>query len=158
MAVQLFIILLVSGLVLVGAEIFVPGGVLGLAGGLALLIATGLGFAAFGPTVGAYVALGIVALVGTAIFLWIRFFPGSKIGRLMTVSKNLAESKGTQTGLADLQGAQGEASSDLRPAGFATIGGRRIDVVTEGGMVTRGTRVRVVDVEGNRVVVAPVEE
>jgi membrane-bound ClpP family serine protease len=38
----------------------------------------------------------------------------------------------------------------------ADVAGERVDVVTEGGLVKRGTRVRVIDVEGNRVVVRPV--
>jgi len=42
----------------------------------------------------------------------------------------------------------------LRPAGMALINGRRVDVVTEGAMIERDTPVRVVAVEGMRVVVS----
>ena len=41
-------------------------------------------------------------------------------------------------------------SSDL---GFADIGGKRVDVVTRGENIEQGAKVRVVEVEGNRVVV-----
>jgi membrane-bound serine protease (ClpP class) len=44
----------------------------------------------------------------------------------------------------------------LRPAGVAELGGRRVDVVTDGVFVDAGRVVRVVAVEGARVVVAPV--
>ncbi len=53
-------------------------------------------------------------------------------------------------------GAEGEAITLLRPAGTARFGGQRIDVVSDGGFVPPGTRVRVLRVEGIRVVVAPV--
>jgi membrane-bound serine protease (ClpP class) len=45
------------------------------------------------------------------------------------------------------------AQSNLRPSGLALIDGKRIDVVTEGPMIERGTPVKVVAVEGMRVVV-----
>jgi len=52
-----------------------------------------------------------------------------------------------------LLGKQGVAQSGLRPAGVAIIEGQRVDVVTEGALIDAGTRVKVVAVEGNRVVV-----
>jgi membrane-bound serine protease (ClpP class) len=47
----------------------------------------------------------------------------------------------------------GSAYTILRPSGKATIGDQRVDVVTEGAMIDKGTPIRVVTVEGNRVVV-----
>ena len=47
--------------------------------------------------------------------------------------------------------------SALRPTGIARIDGRRVDVVTRGEQLEPGTRVRVVEVSGNRLVVAAVE-
>ncbi|OGS68994.1 MAG: hypothetical protein A2Y96_00655 [Firmicutes bacterium RBG_13_65_8] len=54
----------------------------------------------------------------------------------------------------DLVGQTGEATTMLRPAGTAKIKGKLVDVVTEGIFVPSGTRIRVVTVEGPRVVVA----
>jgi membrane-bound serine protease (ClpP class) len=50
-------------------------------------------------------------------------------------------------------GDAGVAASDLRPAGKAMFGERLEDVVTEGDFIARGTAVRVVAVEGLRIVV-----
>jgi membrane-bound serine protease (ClpP class) len=47
----------------------------------------------------------------------------------------------------------GSAYTNLRPSGTAVIGNQRVDVVTEGAMIDKDTAVRVVAVEGNRVVV-----
>lgn len=55
-----------------------------------------------------------------------------------------------------LLGAVGEALSPLRPSGRARFDGEPVQVVTRGGMVPAGGRVRVVDVTGNRIVVEPV--
>jgi len=55
-----------------------------------------------------------------------------------------------------LLGQQGRSLTPLRPAGSAMIGDAKVDVVTEGKFVDTGTAVKVIFVEGNRVVVEPV--
>ena len=56
----------------------------------------------------------------------------------------------------DLRGQIGTAVSYLRPAGIASIDGRRVDVLTEGEFIAQGTPIRVVRVEGARIFVEPV--
>ncbi len=56
----------------------------------------------------------------------------------------------------DLRGRSGTAVSYLRPAGIASIDGRRVDVLTEGEFIAQGTPIRVVRVEGARIFVEPV--
>lgn len=58
--------------------------------------------------------------------------------------------------LTALQGQVGTAVTVLRPTGAMEIAGERYDVVTEGEFVEAGTTVRVVQVQGTRVVVAAV--
>jgi membrane-bound ClpP family serine protease len=154
--IQLFALLLASGLILIGIELFVPGAVLGVMGGLALIGAVITGFTAF-PGFGGYIAFGILLLTVVVLGLWIRVFPRTRIGQKMTVSQDLSSSRAGEDGLTMLAGKTGRAVSDLRPAGFATIDGRRVDVVTEGGMIPHDAAVRVVKVDGNRVVVMRIE-
>ena len=149
---QLFWILLIAGLVLTGAEVFVPGGIVGSLGVFALAGAIALGFKAYGQY-GWLIAVAIVVLGAVAVGLWIKFFPRSAIGRKMTVENDLANAKASDPSLKALAGKRGIAASDLRPSGFATVENRRVDVVTEGGMIGKGTAVEVVRVEGSRVVV-----
>lgn len=54
-------------------------------------------------------------------------------------------------------GMEGTAVTPLRPTGVALLNGNRTDVLTAGEPVDNGAQIRVVSVEGNRVVVAPVE-
>lgn len=154
--VGLFFVLLICGLLLIGIEVFVPGAILGTLGAVALLCAAVTGFLAFGTEAGAYIALSILILAGIVLALWIKFFPGSSIGKKMTVAHDLSLSKTTAGEMDQLQGKEGEALSDLRPAGFALFQGRRMDVVTQGEMIRKGEVVRVAQVEGNRIVVARV--
>ena len=110
-------------------------------------------FVFFGPVVGGYTAGIIIVLVGVVIALWIKFFPKTWLGKKMTVSNNLHDAKGTETGIESLVDAEGVTTSDLRPSGYAEFEGRRVDVITEGEMISKGTQVRVIQIEGNRVVV-----
>lgn len=58
-----------------------------------------------------------------------------------------------QPGLNLFIGKEGIALTPLRPAGAAEVDGRRLDVVTEGEFISSGARIKVVQVEGTRVVV-----
>ena len=91
-------------------------------------------------------------LVAAATYAWVRYFPHTSLGRKMTLSASERDMKSSENAQS-LVGQEGETLSDLRPAGYARIAGRKLDVVSEGGLVRRGQRVRVLAVAGNRVVV-----
>lgn len=149
---SLFIILFVIGILLIGAELFVPGGILGAMGGLMLLGAIGAAFF-ISPAFGLAAAGAAAVLSVVSIALWITLFPKTGLGKKMTLAQDVKTYKSSETGLEALLHKEGVASSDLRPGGFAIIEGRRVNVVSEGGMISRDTPVRVTMIEGNRVVV-----
>lgn len=150
---QLFIMLLIAGLMLIGAEVFIPGGVLGVAGAIALFVAAGIGFTIFPAGTAMVIAISMIVMVGAVIALWIKLFPHTGIGRQMTAMRDLKDAKGTEDRLTDLVGKTGVTRSALRPAGFIEVDNRRIDVVTQGEMIDSNSPVRITAVAGNRVIV-----
>lgn len=150
-SVTLLIILLAAGSLLIGAEIFIPGAVAGTLGAMALAGAVVVAFG-ISATCGFYVAVGVVVLSGTTVILWIKLFPRSSIGAAMTLSNDAKDFKAADARLSLLD-KTGVAHSDLRPAGFALIDGQRVDVVGEGGLIPKGEPIKVVRVEGHRIVV-----
>ena len=52
-----------------------------------------------------------------------------------------------------LEGKSGQAITDLRPGGTAEFDGQRVSVTTEGDFLEKNVDLRVVEVEGNRIVV-----
>jgi membrane-bound ClpP family serine protease len=56
-----------------------------------------------------------------------------------------------------LLGESGVATTPLRPAGKAKFGNEFVQVISDGTPLSTGDAVRVIEVKGNRVVVAPVE-
>lgn len=134
-------------------EIFVPGGVAGFVGALVILWAAVYAISTVGGVLGVALAVLAVLVGGAMLFLVVRLFPNSFFGRRLSLAADLRESHAADEGLQTLVGAQGVASTTLRPAGFAEIAGRRVDVVTRGENIEAGAKVKVLEVEGNRVVV-----
>jgi membrane-bound ClpP family serine protease len=51
-------------------------------------------------------------------------------------------------------GATGTALHDLHPAGSGRFGERKLDVITRGEYIVGGTEIKIIEIEGNRIVVA----
>ena len=152
---QVYLILLVCGTLLLGAEIYVPGGSLGTIGALALVAAAILGFQ-FGPIGGALSATGILVLAAIVVYLWIRVFPKTGAGRRLTLSHDGRAFKLDDAAERAIVGREGVALSQLRPAGIGEVEGGRCDVITRGLFLDAGARFRVIGVEGTRLIVEPV--
>ncbi|NCC51688.1 MAG: hypothetical protein EOM20_10780 [Spartobacteria bacterium] len=149
---QFFFVLLLSGIILIAAEIFIPGGVLGFIGVLALVGAIIMSFAIFGAQYGVFIAVGIVLLLVLSLFLWVKYFPKSPLGKAMTLSQDMS-AKPRKNDKKTLLGKKGRSQSTLRPAGIAIIDGKRVDVVAESAWIDHDKPVRVIHVEGNIVTV-----
>lgn len=63
------------------------------------------------------------------------------------------EGYNTSVGWESLTGEEGVAATDLRPSGWITVGDQRVFVVSEGDFIIKGDTVKILTVEGNRVVV-----
>ena len=152
----LFALFVVLGLMLIGIEVFVPGGIIGLFGGLFLAGAAVTAFFAFEPPIGFFATIALALGTGVFLLVWLKVFPKTRIGRKLTLQMDGKAFK-SATGEADrYMGRTGVAQSSLRPAGIAVIDGQRLDVVAESGYIASGAQVRVILVEGNRIVVREV--
>ena len=151
---QAIIVLLIVGFLMLAAEVFVPGMVLGILGGLCLAACVALCYAAYGPMVGTMSFAALVVLLIVGFFLWLSLFPSTPLGKKILLKKSLQPENSAAA--PRILGATGEALTPLRPAGTALIGGRRVDVVAESGLIERGQKIEVVLQEGLRVVVREV--
>jgi membrane-bound serine protease (ClpP class) len=135
----------------------VPGhGFPGVLGAAALLAATLLAFGI--PFFFIAVESLATALVVTVIVfsLFVRAVPENAWMARLALASNQGPDFVTSSDFTDLRGQIGTAASFLRPAGIASIDGRRIDVLTEGEFIPQGTTVRVTRVEGARIFVEAV--
>lgn len=149
------ITLLVAGAVLLLLETVLPGMIAGVLGLLCLVAGAIQSFAVFGPQTGSYVLMGVIVLLVLGFILWARFFPDTRMGRHFTLQQTVGD---IRTERPELLHQTGSALTPLRPSGTALINGHRVDVVTEGAMIDRNTPIKVVAVEGMRVVVRALTE
>ena len=149
----IIITLLILGAVLLFLETLLPGLIAGIIGFICLLAAVLLGYRDFGFQTGNLLLLGTLVGLGIGVFCWLKFFPESRIARKF-ISHGAVGELGVDK--PELLNGTGVALTQLRPSGTANINGQRVDVVTEGGLIERGTPVKVVAVDGTRIVVRAV--
>jgi membrane-bound serine protease (ClpP class) len=143
--------LLICGLFLIGAEIFVPGGILGIFGAAALIGAIVIGFNIFPPVLGWLSLFLILALTAFVAFIWMKYFPKSPVGKALSLTQNIT--KKDQDDSLWKAGMKGTALSTLRPAGKALIEGRRADVIADGTWIEQNSAIEIIKVAGNRIYV-----
>ena len=157
----LLIFLIGVGLLLL--EIFViPGfGIAGISGiiltvaGLLFTLDTNTGtWSAAGMTLAQSLVM-MVVLGGVLLYI----LPKTSLWRSVVLETEERSEGGYAAPMSDLRrfmGKTGLSITPLRPAGIALIDGERVDVLSEGGFIERNVEIKVVEVEGNRVIVRPI--
>jgi len=147
-----------AAVVVIIAEIIIPSG------GILSIIAAGLlGYSLYTVFTQVSNFAGMVFVIADVILLPVVLVIGIKLlaRSPATLKTRLSKTNGYSSQSAELSayvGTTGTAVTDLRPAGTALINERRVDVVSRGEYIEKGTAVAVVAVDGNRVVVRQVEE
>lgn len=148
-------LLIVIGLVLLFLETILPGLIAGALGLLSLGAAVVYGYMEFGARTGNTALAIVLLLLGIGTVLWIKFFPDSAVAKVFVSNRQIG---GINAEKPELLGQTGVTVTALRPAGTSMINGKRIGVVAaDGTFVEKGTDVKVVEIEGLRVVVRPVK-
>jgi membrane-bound serine protease (ClpP class) len=134
----------------------VPGhGLPGILGAGALLVAVLLAFGLPFLFVGVETIATAIVLTVIGFTLTVRAVPQNAWAHRLALSAAQGPEYVTSADFGALRGRAGTATSFLRPAGIASIDGRRIDVLTAGEFIAAGTPIRVVRVEGARIFVEP---
>ncbi len=132
------LLLVLVGVVLLGAEVLLPTGGILVVGAL-------LCFA---------VAVGTILYYGTAVSAWRRLSIGRALdadgGDRATDVPQLAK-------LDELRGRVGKTVTPMRPSGSVVFDGQRVDALTEGMMLDAGVWVRCVAAKAGRVVVRQID-
>ncbi|WP_228409426.1 NfeD family protein [Radiobacillus deserti] len=152
------IVFVIIGLVLVVAELFVPGGILGVLGLASIIGALFLSSADIGHML---MSISIALLVSLVVFA-ILF---KRIGMEKGIFRHIILQDATKTELGyvssvsrlDLIGLKGISVTPLRPSGTGLFDGERLDVVTEGGYVQAQSPIRIVKAEGSRIIVRAID-
>ena len=147
----LYITLLLAGFVLIGTEIFIPGGLLGLLGSAVWISAAVVGWRNF-PEPWNMLSVFSLLFVGILTFIiWIRYFPKSRVGKSLSLSDSSEDFKAHTLDGELSVGTIGEAVSTLRPSGIARFDGKRADVVADGEWIEAGQSVKISSIAGGHI-------
>jgi membrane-bound ClpP family serine protease len=143
------IALQVLAVALLMAEIFIPsGGLLALATAGTLIGSLVVGFNA-SPEQG-WILLALDLVVFPPLIWWgLKQVEKSS----MALPERLDNGGGEDESLLGLMGKEGVTETDLRPVGHVRLENRMVDAQSKSGFLMRGSKVVVVAVSGNRVVV-----
>jgi membrane-bound serine protease (ClpP class) len=151
------LILFVLGIGLILMEFFVPGGIAGAIGFLAII-------ASFFIASDNVVHMGISLLIALTASVLVSILMIRVFGKRMKLFKRiiLTDSTSTEKGYVsnknrlELIGVEGITLTPLRPSGTILIEDERIDVVSEGAFIPKDRKVRILKTEGSRIVVREV--
>lgn len=151
------LVLQIAGILVIIAEIVIPSG------GLLSLIAIGLiGYSLYfvftvmsQPIALTFIVADII-LIPAAIYIGLKLLVKSPA----TLNKTLSKESGVVSQSPELEkymGLTGESATDLRPSGTAVIEGKRLDVVTRGEYLEKSSKIIVLSITGNQIIVAKKE-
>ena len=123
--------------------------------GLFALGLLGAGWTGYATDTVVWVGLSTLGLITLGVFIFM-FLVKLPFTRALILGAELQTSEGYASApLSDYEwlGCTGHAHSTLRPAGIAEIKGQRVDVVSDGEFINAGEPIRVMQVDGNRIVV-----
>lgn len=148
------ITLFAAGVILIFLEFFLPGAIAGTLGVAALIISL---FMAGGNVMQMGVSILISLFFSVlAFFMMIKVFDKKLVLFNKMVLFDAAKKEDgyvSNVNRTDLLGMEGFALTILRPAGTAIFQNERIDVVSEGGFIEQNAKIKVIKVEGARIVV-----
>jgi len=150
-------IMFLLGFILVVVEMFIPGfGVAGITGGILLIL--GIILIADNVYEAIVLAIIILAILAVALAIVLYFFTKGKMKKIVLSEKQ--DKNGGYIGTEDLNyflGKEGVALTVLRPSGTADFDGVKLDVVSEGEFLDKGTAIRVLKVQGRRILVRAIK-
>ncbi|PLS01196.1 NfeD family protein [Neobacillus cucumis] len=146
--------LFAAGTLLIFLEFFLPGAISGTLGVAALILSLFLA----GQNA---LQMGVSILIAIAVSIFVFFLMIKTFGKKLVLFNKmvLSETARKEDGYVsninrlDLLGLEGRTLTILRPAGTIIINNERVDAVSEGGFIGKNASVKVIKVEGARIVV-----
>ena len=147
----------VVGIGLLVLEAFMPGfGLPGISGIVMEIVAIVLTWVNHGPVAALGLTIIVLSLIAIAISMSLRSATKGRLSRSKIILKERESNEAGYRSAEDMQvflGKEGETATVCRPTGMAEFDGVKLNVVSEGEFLPAGTRVRIVQVEGSRIVV-----
>ena len=147
------IILLISGFILVGVEMTVPGfGAPGITGIICLI--AGVILTADSVETGIFITVVVIVILGILMTIIMGFLSQKKFKSPIILDEDLkAGAPINSSDLNYLLQKEGTASTDLKPAGKGDFEGIELDIFSEGPYIKKGSPIVISRISQNRLMV-----
>lgn len=136
-----FIVLLFSiGLVLLALEVIIPGGILGIIGGVVLFTGCVFSFFILGTLQG-LIAIGIALFSGLLLFyIQFKVLPNTRLGKRFFLNREISGSANSlEENTRDLIGKTATSVTVLSPSGYVQVNGNSYEAVSQSGQIPKNT-------------------
>ncbi|MBK1877897.1 NfeD family protein [Pelagicoccus mobilis] len=140
---SLIVGLMVLGLGLVMLEIFIPGGIVGVFGGISMIAAVVIAYQDLG-TEGALITFGI-GLVGLVACLWFEFkvLPKTPAGKRLFLQDQVAGKSQHDVADQSMIGKEATTATALAPSGYVILDGKKLEAFSKSGFLEKGESVTI---------------
>ena len=151
---NVIILLFVLGLVFMFCEVFMPGAVFGIIGGLAMLGGVVIATMNYGGRAGLIAGVVAVAAVCATLYAEIVWLPKTRFAQKFSVRGTSGDTLVQQNVEAGaVVGKTAEALTTLAPSGYVSVEGHRYEAFCQSGHAARGAQLRVTGLDNFRLIV-----
>jgi membrane-bound ClpP family serine protease len=151
---NVIILLFVLGLVFMFFEVFTPGPVFGILGGVTLMGGIAVAAVNYGGMGGLLAGVVALAAVGATLYAELVWLPKTRFAQRFSVRSTSGDTIIQQHVEADaVVGKTAEAVTTLAPSGYVSIEGRRYEAFCQSGHAARGAQLRVTGLDNFRLIV-----
>lgn len=136
--------LILATLVLTALEVFLPGGVLGVAACLCLVAATYLSYESFGAFTATMVFFGTILAALVLAIIQFRYLIKTPMGRKLFLRKTVDGHSNVEQSGDDIIGKAGQTLTRFNPSGMVQINGKQYEAYSQDGFIEQNQPVRVV--------------
>lgn len=152
------IIVLIAGFILIAVELVVPGfGLPGIAGIVCLV--AGVFMVTDSVEEGILVTIVVIVILSilTAVVIGLMHHRKFKSPIILDTDVHVENTQLEASDLDYLLHREGTASTDLRPVGKGDFDGIELDIVSDGAYIKKGSRIKIVQISSNRLMVRNLE-
>ncbi len=150
----LIVLLLLVGVLLMAAEVILPGGIVGALGGLMMITGCVVAFTRLGPGGGSVTVVSALVLTAIVLYIEFRVVPKTRFGRRAFLDRAITGVSAPSTeDLDSLIGKPAEAVTTLAPSGYVLVEGKRREAFCRSGLAEKGSRLEVIGSENLRLIV-----
>jgi membrane-bound serine protease (ClpP class) len=152
---SLIVILFVTGVILLAADVFVSSFIMAIFGALIMFGGCALAYARFGGVAAGGATVFSICLLTATVYIELVWLPKTRFGRALVVQSTVdAKSQPAPAEAEAVVGKVAEALTTLAPSGYVQIDGKRYEAFCRSGLAAKGDRMTVVGVDNFRLIVS----